>query len=230
MRSRQHGEPDGVSVLLQRGLGHLLGRLEQPGVDDLEARVAQRRAMTLTSVMTVEAGLGHDDSIGPLHGGHPKGCLWPSQTRAAPRSSASSACSSGHLLIVLVLFANNSGGGDSSHTSPARARFDVGPSGATGPTTIERPDTALLQRHGHRIAPDRRAPSRHRPEDGWIAFDAAIGSCTLTWHRESQDFTDCNGKRVPADGDDLHHYPAVVENDDVIVDLSVDATTTYPPS
>ncbi len=33
--------PDGVGVLLEDGLGDLLGRLVQAGVDDLEAGVAQ---------------------------------------------------------------------------------------------------------------------------------------------------------------------------------------------
>ena len=42
VRAREHREPDGVGVLLQRGLRDLLGRLVQAGVDDLEAGVAQR--------------------------------------------------------------------------------------------------------------------------------------------------------------------------------------------
>ena len=64
------------------------------------------------------------------------------------------------------------------------------------------------------------------PSVGWKAFDAANGMCVLTWHRETQDFADCNGKRIPADGTGMHQYPVKVENDDVIVDLSPDATTT----
>ena len=46
------------------GLGHLLRRLEQAGVDDLEAGVAQRPGDDLGApVVAVEAGLGHDDPV-----------------------------------------------------------------------------------------------------------------------------------------------------------------------
>ena len=63
-------QPDGVGVLLHGRLGDLLGRLVQPGVDHLEAVVAQRPGDGLGApVVTVEAGLGHDDSIGAFHGG-----------------------------------------------------------------------------------------------------------------------------------------------------------------
>ena len=61
--------PDGVDVLLQRRLGDLLGRLVQARVDDLEPGVAQRPGDGLgPSVVAVEAGLGHDHAIGPVHG------------------------------------------------------------------------------------------------------------------------------------------------------------------
>ena len=63
-------QPDGVGVLLHGRLGDLLGRLVQPGVDDLEAVVPQRPGDGLgPPVVPVEAGLGHDDSIGAIHGG-----------------------------------------------------------------------------------------------------------------------------------------------------------------
>src|SRR5262245_55819541 len=42
VRPRVAGEPDGVRVLLDRGLRDLLGRLLQARVDDLEPRVAER--------------------------------------------------------------------------------------------------------------------------------------------------------------------------------------------
>ncbi len=69
----QDGEPDGVGVLLQCGLGHLFGRLEQPRVDHLETGVAQGAGDHLDPpIVSIEAGLGHDDSIRTLHAGHPK--------------------------------------------------------------------------------------------------------------------------------------------------------------
>jgi hypothetical protein len=132
----------------------------------------------------------------------------------------------GTLLIALVLFANNSGGGDSTHTTPSKTRFTVG-SAETLTKRINEDQTPLF--FNDTATGSRPIVVHHLGTDaksGWIAFDAAVGNCTLTWHRESQDFTDCNGKRVPAGGGDLHHYPVVVENGDVVVDLSVDATTT----
>ena len=68
--------PDGVGVLLDRRLDDLLRRLVQPGVDHLHARVAQGAGDDLgAAVMTVEPGLGHDDTKGALaralaHGAH----------------------------------------------------------------------------------------------------------------------------------------------------------------
>ncbi|MEY2422402.1 MAG: hypothetical protein QOI95_2469 [Acidimicrobiaceae bacterium] len=129
-------------------------------------------------------------------------------------------------LILVVLLANNLGGGDSTHTTSSKSRFPVGPAESLA-AAIARDQTPLF--FNDTATGSRPIVVHHLdadPKAGWIAFDAAVGDCTLTWHRESQDFADCNGKRVPADGAGMHHYPAVVENGDVIVDLSVDATTT----
>ncbi len=64
MRAREHRESDDVGVLLDRGLDDLLRSLVQPRVDDLHARVAQRPGHDLrAAVVTVETGLGDDDSI-----------------------------------------------------------------------------------------------------------------------------------------------------------------------
>src|SRR5262245_37213724 len=61
----QHAEPDGVRVFLHRGGHHLLGRLVQAGVDNLEAGVAQRSGHDLGApVVTVEARLGDDNTDG----------------------------------------------------------------------------------------------------------------------------------------------------------------------
>ena len=73
VRAREQREPDGVGVLLQRRLRHLLGRLVQAGVDDLEAGVAQRPRDHLGApVVTIEARLRDDDAISPFHE-HPSG-------------------------------------------------------------------------------------------------------------------------------------------------------------
>src|SRR5256886_7154484 len=82
VRARQHGEADGVGVLLQRRLCHLLGRLVQAGVDDLEPGVTQRAGDHLRApVVAVEAGLGDDDAVAPLHGVNPR--IAPSRYFAA---------------------------------------------------------------------------------------------------------------------------------------------------
>src|SRR5262245_48479599 len=65
VRTRQDAQPDGVGVLLHRGGDHLLGRLVQAGVDDLEAGIAQRAGHDLgPAVVAIEARLGDDDADG----------------------------------------------------------------------------------------------------------------------------------------------------------------------
>jgi hypothetical protein len=133
----------------------------------------------------------------------------------------------GSLLIIIVLFANNLGGGDDVSTKSSRASFDVGIAKDRA-DNIRRDQTPLLFQDPVQF--ERPIFVQHLGDDpatGWTAFDAADGSCVLTWHRESQDFTDCNGKRFPADGTGRHHYPATVDdNGHLVVDLSLDATTT----
>jgi hypothetical protein len=130
----------------------------------------------------------------------------------------------GSVMILLVLFAGNLGGGDKVKTSSAT--FDVGPATdrseaiARDKTPLLFPDTAT---GSHPIVVQHVGAD---PNKGWLAFDATPGNCAITWHVESENFTDCNGKQIPADGGDLHHYPTEVTNGHVIVDLSVDATTT----
>jgi hypothetical protein len=131
----------------------------------------------------------------------------------------------GTLMILLVLFAGNLGS-DSSHTTSSRATFDVG-SAKDRAAAIDRDQTPLF-------FPDTATGSnpivvQHTgtdPTKGWSVFDATSAkSCVLTWHRESKDFTDCNGTRYPADGGTLHHYPTRLDGDDLIVDLNPDASS-----
>ena len=70
VRAGEQRQADGVGVLLEDGLGDLLRRLVQAGVDDLEAAVAQRPGDDLRApIVTVEAGLRDDDSVPALHAG-----------------------------------------------------------------------------------------------------------------------------------------------------------------
>ena len=56
----QHREADDVDVLVDGGSGDGLGRLEQAGVDDLAAGVAEDAGDDLdAAVVAVEADLGH---------------------------------------------------------------------------------------------------------------------------------------------------------------------------
>ena len=134
----------------------------------------------------------------------------------------------GVVMIAVVLLANNVGG-DSSTTQSSRSKFHVGP-----PRSL----ATSIREEGPLFFNDTATGSRplvvqHQGDDpntGWLAFDAAIGTCVLTWDREAQVFTDCNGMRYPPDGGGLHHYPVTVTNDEVIVDLSVNATTTTGPA
>lgn len=135
----------------------------------------------------------------------------------------------GTVLILLVLFAGNLGGGDDTHTTSSKSTFDVGPADDRA-AAITRDQTPLLFQDPVQF--EHPIFVQHLGIDaktGWLAFDAVAGKdCVLTWHRESQDFTDCHDARIPADGGSvLHHYPTTVDkNGHVIVDLNADATTT----
>lgn len=62
VRAGENRESNDVDVLLDGGFRDLLRRLAQAGVDDLHPMVAQRAGDDLdASVMTIEAGLGHED-------------------------------------------------------------------------------------------------------------------------------------------------------------------------
>jgi len=130
----------------------------------------------------------------------------------------------GVVMIVVVLLANNLGG-DRSTTQTSQSKFHVGP-----PASLAN----SIRQDGPLFFNDTATGSRplvvqhlgDDPKTGWTAFDAAIGTCVLTWDRQAQVFTDCNGMRYPPDGSGLHRYPVTVTNDDVIVDLSLNPTTT----
>src|SRR3990170_5838706 len=63
MRPGKDREPDGIDVLLQRGVGDHLGGLPQAGVDDFHPGVAQGAGDDLrSSIMAIQAGLGNQDA------------------------------------------------------------------------------------------------------------------------------------------------------------------------
>jgi len=68
VRSGQKRKPHGICVFLQDRADHLLGRLMQARIDDLEPGVAQSSGYYLgASVVPVEAGFGDDDAISTIH-------------------------------------------------------------------------------------------------------------------------------------------------------------------
>jgi len=62
VRAGEDREPDGVGILLNGGLGDLLGRLVQARVDHLHTGIAQGAGDDLrAAVVTVQSGFGDDD-------------------------------------------------------------------------------------------------------------------------------------------------------------------------
>ena len=178
--------------------------------------------------MPVEAGLGDDNSIRAGHGGDSNEVP---VARSDPRRATIIGIVGvivGTLLIVLVLFAGNLGGGDKVQKS--KTSFDVGRASdmagsiaADGPIAFNDPVNGSRPIFIQHSGTDERS--------GWVAFEATNGSCALEWHNDTRDFT-CGTRRVPADGDgsEFRHYPATVDdNGHVIVDLSLDATTSNSP-
>ncbi|HEY1281993.1 MAG TPA: hypothetical protein VGF22_20090, partial [Acidimicrobiales bacterium] len=48
---------------------------------------------------------------------------------------------------------------------------------------------------------------------GWLAFDAQVDGCPLSWDAKAKEFVDtCTKDRYPADGTGLHQYPVSVRN------------------
>ena len=64
VRARQHRQPDRVDVLVDGRRRDGVGRLEQPGVDHLEAGVAQDARHDLhPAVVSVETDLGDQNAL-----------------------------------------------------------------------------------------------------------------------------------------------------------------------
>jgi len=72
VRAREQRQADRVGVFLQRRFRDLAGRLEQAGVDDLEAGVAQGPSDHLGApIVSVQAGLGDHDAVASQHSAPP---------------------------------------------------------------------------------------------------------------------------------------------------------------
>ena len=139
------------------------GVWNRPGVDHLEPGVPEGPGDHLDApIVAVEAGLGHDDSIGPLHGGDPK---WMPIARSDPRRATIIGIAGvivGVVTIAVVLLANNLGG-DRSTTRSSQSKFHVGQPQSLA-RSIASGRAAVLQRHRHRLPPARGATPRRRSE------------------------------------------------------------------
>jgi hypothetical protein len=131
----------------------------------------------------------------------------------------------GVAMIVLVLFVNSTSKdvqvGSSSTEFPAGRAEDRAKDVARQPLLFPDPangDRPIILQH---VDSD--------PKQGWVAFDAGVGDCPgeVQWHEDSRDFTDCKGRRYPADGAGLFQYPVRVDKDgNLFINLHPEVPTT----
>lgn len=135
----------------------------------------------------------------------------------------------GTVLILVVLFAGNLGD-DNGKTVSSKSKFNVGPAREHA-DAIAKDRTPLIFQDP--VEFQQPIVVQHVGEDatkGWSAFSAVVEgtpNCVLTWHVDAQDFTDCQGHHIPANGGAQHEYPTTVDqNGDVVVDLSVNPSAS----
>jgi hypothetical protein len=134
----------------------------------------------------------------------------------------------GTLLVVGVLLVNNLGTG-SSTTQSSRARFHVGPANSLANSIRDGQQPLFFNDTATGARPLGIQHIGDDPNTGWTAFDAAVGSCAVQWDSSTRTLVDCNGRHFPPDGTGLHQYPVTVEDGELFVNLSLDATTTTAP-
>ncbi len=135
-------------------------------------------------------------------------------------------------LVFFILAVTGSGrfNSDSSPLRPVDAEFNVGDAEARA-GAIERDRTPLLfQDPADFERPIWVSHVGDDPEQGWYAFVAAVGTCTVDWDLDAQEFVDCDGNRYPADGAGLEPFDVRVDHGELIVDLEQDAPTTTTSS
>jgi hypothetical protein len=131
-------------------------------------------------------------------------------------------------LVLLLLAVTGSGrfNDESSPLRPADAEFNMGSASARA-EAIERDRTPLLFQDPADF--DQPIWVNHlggAAEEGWVAFAAAIGSCSVEWDVDAQEFVDCDGATYPADGTGLPQFDVRVDDGEVVVDLDPDEPTT----
>ena len=78
VRSAEQRQADSVDIFLQGRLGDLFRGLMQPRVDDFETMIAKGARDGLRApIMPIEAGLGNNNTVGPLHEYRTLGALTP---------------------------------------------------------------------------------------------------------------------------------------------------------
>ena len=191
MGAREHRQADRVGVLLQRGLGHLLGGLVQAGVDDLEPGVAQRPGDDLDPpVVAVEPGLGDDDSIGAQHARDTKGMPVAPRRQRNPRTLVLGVAGLvlGLVLLIVVFVV-----AVPSLTESGKVKVKLGSDTFDAGSTTKRAES--IRRDGPLLFSDPAGGRhdiylQHLGDDdatGWSAFEArktgTSRDCTLQWNR-----------------------------------------------
>ncbi len=183
--------------------------------------------------MAVETGLGHDDSVGPLHGGDTRYALafegnlrMPVGKAANRREITALALALGGVLVAVALgavFLLLSRSGD-VEVRLGSSTWEVGSTTRLAANIAE--DGPFLVSDvsgGHRdvfvshVGDD--------PEQGWYAFAARTGGsereCALSWDRDLERFTDpCGGGTYSPEGEGLEQYPVRVDDGRVTVDIN----------
>jgi hypothetical protein len=134
----------------------------------------------------------------------------------------------GFVMVVVVLALN--AGGDKAHVGSTSTEFDAGKANDLAARIALDRYPLLVQDPANFTRPLWIQHTGDDPQQGWLAFDAAIDGCATTWSVESQQFTDCGGRHYPFDGSGIPRYPVVVKDGRVVVNLDRDAPSTTAPS
>jgi hypothetical protein len=130
----------------------------------------------------------------------------------------------GVVMIVVVLAVN--AGGDKAHVGSSTTEFEAGRANDLAETIAKDHYPLLVQDPANFTRPLWIQHTGDDPNEGWLAFDAAVEGCATQWDVGTQQFVDCAGKHYPADGTGLGRYPVGVKDGRVVVNLDRDAAST----
>ena len=135
--------------------------------------------------------------------------------------------------LGLMLFMINlaSRGGDSVDIRLGQDRFPAGPAESRAASIAK--DGPLLW--ADLAGGERDIILQHLGDDpltGWHAFSAAAPGkprdCFLVWQADRQEFEDCDGDVVAADGEGLRTYPVEIEGGKLFIDINAEFRDDAP--